>query len=111
MAYIGQTQFARGVWVGVVLDEAGACFATAALSAATASHSAAAAAVGLHDGTVHEKTYFRCAPSRGVFLKPIQLGPAQARAPPQHATMAVLTPALALCRTKTRSSRRKAASP
>ena len=45
--FIGFTHFAAGPWVGVCLDEA----------------------VGKHNGTVHEKVYFKCPDSRGVFLR------------------------------------------
>ena len=45
--FVGMTDFAKGVWVGVALD----------------------AALGKHDGTIHGKEYFRCEQGCGVFLR------------------------------------------
>ncbi|CAM9576107.1 unnamed protein product [Hapterophycus canaliculatus] len=49
--YVGETQFATGVWVGVEL-------------------SPDAVPPGLNDGTVNGVSYFTCPPACGVFAKP-----------------------------------------
>ncbi|KAK1894532.1 Dynactin subunit 1, partial [Dissostichus eleginoides] len=51
VAYIGNTLFASGKWVGVILDEA----------------------KGKNDGTVQGKRYFTCAENRGIFVRQSQL--------------------------------------
>jgi len=47
IAFIGETQFAPGVWAGVLLDEP----------------------VGKNDGSVSGVRYFACEPSHGIFAK------------------------------------------
>ncbi|CAM9849124.1 unnamed protein product [Scytosiphon promiscuus] len=49
--YVGETQFATGVWIGVEL-------------------SPDAVPPGLNDGTVNGVSYFKCPPACGVFAKP-----------------------------------------
>ncbi|CAB4000974.1 Hypothetical predicted protein [Paramuricea clavata] len=49
--YLGETKFAKGLWAGVKLDEAG----------------------GKNDGSVAGVKYFDCEPSHGVFSKPNRL--------------------------------------
>ncbi|XP_028400566.1 CAP-Gly domain-containing linker protein 1-like isoform X2 [Dendronephthya gigantea] len=49
--YLGETKFAKGLWAGVKLDEAG----------------------GKNDGSVAGVRYFDCEPSHGVFSKPNRL--------------------------------------
>ncbi|GFR17378.1 CAP-Gly domain-containing linker protein 2 [Trichonephila clavata] len=49
--FIGKTQFAPGVWAGVLLDEA----------------------VGKNDGSVGGVKYFSCPPLRGIFARPQKL--------------------------------------
>ncbi len=51
VAFVGTTQFARGLWVGVVLD----------------------AAEGKNDGSVNDVAYFNCRPNHGLFSKPEKL--------------------------------------
>ena len=45
--FIGETQFAAGVWVGVALDTA----------------------EGKNDGSVNGQRYFKCKPRRGLFVR------------------------------------------
>ena len=51
VAFLGQTQFARGVWAGVVLDSY----------------------EGKNDGSVNGVQYFQCEPQRGLFARPEKL--------------------------------------
>ena len=46
--YVGQTDFAAGSWIGVVLDHA----------------------TGKNDGSVQGKRYFNCPPGHGMFVRP-----------------------------------------
>lgn len=47
VAYFGETEFASGDWVGVVLDQA----------------------TGNHDGKLFGREYFQCAPHHGIFVR------------------------------------------
>uniref|UniRef100_A0A672Z894 Kinesin family member 13A n=1 Tax=Sphaeramia orbicularis TaxID=375764 RepID=A0A672Z894_9TELE len=58
--YVGGVEFAKGIWIGVMLD----------------------LAVGKHNGTVQGRVYFRCPPGHGVFVKPSRL----TRGPPSMDT-------------------------
>ncbi|XP_053743082.1 kinesin-like protein KIF13A isoform X2 [Synchiropus splendidus] len=58
--YVGGVEFAKGIWIGVMLD----------------------LPVGKHNGTVQGRVYFRCPPGHGVFVKPPRL----ASAPPSMDT-------------------------
>ena len=51
ISYVGKTNFASGVWIGVVLDSP----------------------TGKNDGTVNGVTYFECKPKFGIFVKPDKL--------------------------------------
>lgn len=51
VAYIGNTLFASGKWVGVILDEA----------------------KGKNDGTVQGKRYFTCQENHGIFVRQSQV--------------------------------------
>ncbi|XP_069016836.1 dynactin subunit 1 isoform X3 [Embiotoca jacksoni] len=51
VAYIGNTLFASGKWVGIILDEA----------------------KGKNDGTVQGKRYFTCEENRGIFVRQSQI--------------------------------------
>ncbi|XP_075905626.1 dynactin subunit 1 isoform X3 [Nelusetta ayraudi] len=53
VAYIGNTLFASGKWVGVILDEA----------------------KGKNDGTVQGKRYFTCQENHGIFVRQSQIQP------------------------------------
>lgn len=53
VAYIGNTLFASGKWVGVILDEA----------------------KGKNDGTVQGKRYFTCEEHHGIFVRQSQVKP------------------------------------
>lgn len=53
VAYIGNTLFASGKWVGVILDEA----------------------KGKNDGTVQGKRYFTCEENHGIFVRQSQVQP------------------------------------
>lgn len=52
MAYFGELDFSSGDWVGVVLDEP----------------------TGNHDGKIHGREYFHCAPLHGLFVRPTRVG-------------------------------------
>lgn len=56
VAYIGNTLFASGKWVGVILDEA----------------------KGKNDGTVQGKRYFTCQENHGIFVRQSQVSCAAA---------------------------------
>lgn len=47
VAYFGETDFGAGDWVGVVLDNS----------------------TGNHDGKLHGREYFQCAPNHGLFVR------------------------------------------
>lgn len=51
VAYFGEVEFGKGDWVGVVLDEPS----------------------GNHDGRLHGRQYFQCAPSHGLFVRPLRV--------------------------------------
>lgn len=51
IAYFGELDFASGDWLGVVLDEPR----------------------GNHDGKVHGREYFHCAPHHGLFVRPARV--------------------------------------
>lgn len=53
VAYIGNTLFASGKWVGVILEEP----------------------KGKNDGTVQGKRYFTCQENRGIFVRQSQVLP------------------------------------
>lgn len=48
VAYFGEVEFASGDWVGLALDEP----------------------AGNHDGRLHGRQYFQCAPLHGIFVRP-----------------------------------------
>lgn len=51
IGFIGQTDFAPGIWVGVILDTP----------------------TGKNDGTVDGMEYFKCKPKHGIFVRPEKL--------------------------------------
>ena len=57
VAYIGNTLFASGKWVGVILDEA----------------------KGKNDGSVQGKRYFTCEENHGIFVRQSQVKAPQAK--------------------------------
>jgi dynactin complex subunit len=62
IGFIGQTQFARGVWVGVILDTA----------------------EGKNNGSVGGVQYFDCAPNHGLFTKLQKLAHIEPKSSPVH---------------------------
>lgn len=69
LRYIGETEFAKGEWAGVELDEK----------------------LGKNDGSVGNKRYFQCEPMYGVFAPLQKVEPADAK-PKQAATTPFQTP-------------------
>ena len=61
VAFLGTTQFAKGDWAGVVLDDP----------------------VGKNDGSVQGVRYFKCEPNHGVFTRPEKLK-REVREGPKH---------------------------
>ena len=61
VAFVGPTQFAKGMWVGIALD----------------------APEGKNDGLVAGVQYFECAPRHGIFTRPAKLTLVE-RPPPQR---------------------------
>lgn len=51
VAFFGELDFSSGDWVGVVLDEP----------------------TGNHDGKIHGREYFHCAPRHGLFVRPTRI--------------------------------------
>ncbi|KAH8259570.1 hypothetical protein KR026_006782, partial [Drosophila bipectinata] len=51
VAYVGRTNFAAGLWIGVILDEP----------------------LGKNNGTIHGSTYFKCPSNCGLFVRAQQL--------------------------------------
>ncbi|XP_027197078.2 kinesin-like protein KIF13A isoform X2 [Dermatophagoides pteronyssinus] len=51
IGYIGQTEFAPGIWIGIILDTP----------------------IGKNDGSVNGVHYFQCKPNFGIFVKPEKL--------------------------------------
>ncbi|KAK0564041.1 hypothetical protein OC861_004501 [Tilletia horrida] len=81
VVFVGQTSFAPGLWVGVVLDEAN----------------------GKNNGVVQGKRYFECSDGHGVFVRPSQvhhvetsfMEPPASPSPPPPPAPARVTPAAA----------------
>ena len=65
VAFLGPTQFAKGVWAGLVLDTP----------------------EGKNDGSVAGVSYFQCAPNHGLFARPEKLTRLQKHLPPSAAAM------------------------
>ena len=57
IAFLGPTQFAKGVWAGVVMEKP----------------------EGKNDGTVQGVSYFKCPPQHGIFARLQNLSPIQSR--------------------------------
>ncbi|RUS81403.1 hypothetical protein EGW08_010841 [Elysia chlorotica] len=66
VAYIGNTVFSSGKWIGVVLDEA----------------------KGKNNGTVQGKTYFSCPDEHGIFVRQSQITPLENQEPPKGSAQA-----------------------
>ena len=75
VAFVGETSFSTGEWIGIVLD----------------------AAEGKNDGSVAGVRYFSCEPNFGLFVKSAQCKPSQLQLPmaPASAPALSTTPALA----------------
>ncbi|KAL8613299.1 hypothetical protein ACOMHN_052539 [Nucella lapillus] len=75
VAYIGQTVFSSGKWIGVILDEP----------------------KGKNNGTVQGKTYFTCADNHGIFVRQSQIAAMedQSGSTPAAATASGASPAAA----------------
>ena len=69
IAFLGPTQFARGVWAGVVLDTKD----------------------GKNNGCVNGVQYFECEPNRGLFARPEKLAPLPASKKPGNVHVAART--------------------
>ncbi|XP_048830805.1 kinesin-like protein KIF13B isoform X2 [Brienomyrus brachyistius] len=68
--YVGTTDFADGIWVGVELDSPSG---RALSDVPSLSHLSSA---GKNDGSVAGRQYFRCNPGYGVLVRPERVGPA-----------------------------------
>jgi len=71
VAFVGETSFSTGEWIGIVLD----------------------AAEGKNDGSVAGVRYFSCEPNFGLFVKSAQCKPSQLQLPIAQASAPVTTPA------------------
>ncbi|KAE8267942.1 hypothetical protein A4X09_0g4406 [Tilletia walkeri] len=93
VVFVGQTSFATGVWVGVVLDDNN----------------------GKNNGTVLGKRYFDCPEGHGVFVRPSQVHPVESSFTPVSALSSPPLPATtpgrpAAVRTSTSSAHSRSAS-
>lgn len=71
IGFIGQTQFARGVWVGVILETPD----------------------GKNDGSVGGVQYFECAPNHGLFTRVQKLTRIESKSsPPQQSSQRTVPP-------------------
>ncbi|TQS37951.1 hypothetical protein Golomagni_01555 [Golovinomyces magnicellulatus] len=68
--FLGETEFAAGVWVGVELDSA----------------------IGKNDGSVQNKRYFKCEIGRGIFLRPTGITVISKQTKPNNNTRRAVRP-------------------
>ncbi|XP_076460999.1 dynactin subunit 1-like isoform X2 [Babylonia areolata] len=91
VAYIGQTVFSSGKWIGVILDEP----------------------KGKNNGTVQGKTYFTCADNHGIFVRQSQIAALedQSGSTPAAAAAAGSTPSTATTSAAANPNRRSGIRP
>jgi dynactin 1 len=53
IAFIGETEFAKGVWIGIILDEQ----------------------KGKNNGIIRDKVYFECGENYGMFVREALIAP------------------------------------